>query len=77
MYLVIMPKNYLHLRIICYDALMKTVVGSGEVPVIYTAHHASHDYDRFANRVALTPEQQIRFSDYGTDVTVPINGLFI
>jgi len=54
---------------------MKLVKGSGKVPVIYTAHHASHDFHKFDSRVALSEEQKIRFSDYGTDLTVPTNGL--
>ena len=54
---------------------MKVVEGSSEVPVIYTAHHASHDFGEFGHRVALSDEQKIRFSDYGTDQTVPRNGL--
>ena len=54
---------------------MKIIPGTGEVPVIYTAHHASHDFGEFESRVALSTEQKIRFSDYGTDLTVPANGL--
>lgn len=54
---------------------MKIVAGSGKVPVIYTAHHASHNFGTFADRVALTLEQQLRFSDYGTAETVPTNGI--
>jgi N-formylglutamate amidohydrolase len=49
--------------------------GSGTVPVIYTAHHAGHNFGLFQDRVGLTASQQIRFSDYGTDQTVPNNGL--
>lgn len=54
---------------------MNCIRGSGNVPVIYTAHHASHDFHDYAARVALTPEQQIRFSDYGTADTLPHNGI--
>ena len=54
---------------------MKLIKGNNQVPVIYTAHHASHDFGEFDDRVALTQEQKIRFSDYGTDLTVPVNGL--
>jgi len=54
---------------------MKIIRGSGEVPVIYTAHHASHDFGEFTERVALTEEQRIRFSDYGTSETVPLHGI--
>jgi N-formylglutamate amidohydrolase len=49
--------------------------GNGRVPVIYTAHHASHNFGPFENRVALTHDERVRFSDYGTDQTVPNNGL--
>ncbi len=47
------------------------------IPVVYSAHHASSDfgYKDFNGRCALTPEQRIRFSDYGTDITVPQNGI--
>lgn len=54
---------------------MKIIPGEGTVPVIYTAHHASHDFGEFEDRVALTDEQKFRFSDYGTDLTLPTNGL--
>jgi len=54
---------------------MKLIDGTAEVPVIYTAHHASHDFGEFSLRVALTPEQKVRFSDYGSALTVPINGI--
>jgi N-formylglutamate amidohydrolase len=54
---------------------MKIISGSSSVPVIYTAHHASHDFREFDDRVALTHEQKVRFSDYGSDKTVPVNGL--
>lgn len=54
---------------------MKRIEDTGVVPAIYTAHHASHDFGEFAPRVALTEEQMIRFSDYGTDQTVPLNGI--
>lgn len=54
---------------------MKRIAGSREVPVIYTAHHASADFGEFVDRSALHVEQRLRFSDYGTDETVPLNGL--
>jgi len=54
---------------------MRLIRGTGKIPVIYTAHHASHDFGEFAPRVALNIEQQIRFSDYGSDLTVPSNGI--
>ena len=54
---------------------MRIIEGSSRVPVIYSAHHASHDFGEFSDCVALTNEQKIRFSDYGTEQTVPLNGL--
>lgn len=54
---------------------MKVIYGCKKVPVIYTAHHASHSFDIYDDRVALNLEQKLRFSDYGTDMTVPENGL--
>jgi len=56
---------------------MIVVNGSKEVPVIFTAHHAGHDFGQFESRVALTEVQKIRFSDYGTDKTVPNNGITV
>jgi len=56
---------------------MNLLEGTREVPVIYTAHHASHDFGEFEERVALTTEQKLRFSDYGTSLTVPLNGLVV
>ncbi len=49
--------------------------GSQDVPIIFSAHHASSDFGEFSDRVALTPEQCTRFSDYGTEHTVATNGL--
>jgi hypothetical protein len=54
---------------------MKIIPGNQEVPVIYTAHHASHDFHEFAERSNLTEEEVMRFSDYGTAETVPTNGI--
>ena len=54
---------------------MKLIAGTQDLPIIYTAHHASHDFGEFSSRVALTKEQRIRFSDYGSDLTVPTNGI--
>lgn len=47
------------------------------IPVVYSAHHASDNfsYEDFGGRCALTSEQRKRFSDYGTDETVPQHGL--
>lgn len=46
------------------------------LPVIYSAHHAGHSFEHrgLSKYAALTPEQRIRFSDYGTADTVPKNG---
>lgn len=41
------------------------------LPIVYSAHHASHNFGKFTNRCALTLEQCVRYSDYGTDDTVP------
>lgn len=41
------------------------------LPIIYSAHHASHNFGKFTHRCALTLEQCVRYSDYGTDDTVP------
>lgn len=49
--------------------------GTAEVPVIYSAHHASHNFHDFDHRIALDNEQKVRFSDYGTDQSIPANGL--
>ncbi len=54
---------------------MRIVEGTGDVPVIYTAHHASSEFGEFLERTALDFEKRIRFSDYGTDETVPTNGI--
>ena len=54
---------------------MRVILGSGNVPVIYAVPHASHDFNKFDDRVALTQEQKERFSDYGTGVTAPTNGI--
>lgn len=45
-----------------------------QLPIIYTAHHASYNYGEFSDRCALSNEERVRFSDYGTDLTVPKNG---
>jgi hypothetical protein len=48
---------------------------------IWSAHHASHSFFDAQNgvdyrsRCALTPLQQEKLSDYGTDITVPTNGV--
>ncbi len=53
---------------------MKIFEGTGVTPVVYSVHHASHSFGLFSDRVALTSEQQVRFSDYGSAETVPRNG---
>lgn len=47
---------------------------SDRLPIQYSAHHASHNFGEFSARTALTPEQRERYSDYGTDYTVPTHG---
>jgi N-formylglutamate amidohydrolase len=59
----------------CYIKIMRFLKSTGDVPVIYSAHHASHNFDEFTDRVSLTEEQKVRLSDYGTDLTVPLNGI--
>jgi hypothetical protein len=54
---------------------MKILTGSAEVPVIYTAHHASPEFGEFSKRTALSAQQRLRFSDYGTSETVATNGI--
>ena len=44
---------------------------------IFSAHHASSDFDHYSDRRAVTPEEQIRFSDYGKDIASPITYTFI
>ncbi|RUT03035.1 hypothetical protein DSM106972_053430 [Dulcicalothrix desertica PCC 7102] len=41
------------------------------LPIVYSAHHASHNFGKFTSRCALTLEQCVKYSDYGTDDTVP------
>lgn len=54
---------------------MEIFASSAEVPVIYTAHHASSNFGEFSKRTALSAEQRLRFSDYGTSETVATNGI--
>lgn len=54
---------------------MQVKHGSHQIPFIFTAHHASHEFHDFTERVALNEEQRIRFSDYGTALTVPSVGV--
>jgi N-formylglutamate amidohydrolase len=48
-----------------------------QLPIVYSAHHASDDfgYKDFSERCVLDPLQRARFSDYGTDITVPQHGI--
>jgi len=48
---------------------------SEDLPIQPTAHHASDDFGEFEERTALTPQQRLRFSDYGTKYTVPRDNL--
>lgn len=45
------------------------------LPIIYSAHHASPNFHSWSKRCVLTTEQRLRFSDYGTSLTVPENGI--
>ena len=51
----------------CYTANMT-------LPIIYSAHHASYNFGAFEPRVSLSEEEKQRFSDLGTERTVPQNG---
>lgn len=44
---------------------------SETLPIQCSAHHASADFGQFSDRCALTEDQRVRFSDYGTADTVP------
>jgi N-formylglutamate amidohydrolase len=46
-----------------------------KLPIQYSAHHASDDFRDFSHRTNLTPEQRTRYSDYGTEFTVPTHGI--
>ncbi len=46
-----------------------------KLPIIYSAHHASHDFGIFSAGCALSQEQRERYCDLGTDQSVPDNGL--
>lgn len=49
---------------------------SEKLPILCSAHHASDDFgEEYTDRCLLTPEQRRRFSDYGTAVTVPREGM--
>jgi hypothetical protein len=45
-----------------------------EIPVVFSAHHASADFNWLSHRCGLTPDQRLRYSDYGTDITAPGTG---
>lgn len=45
------------------------------LPILSSAHHASDNFGEYADRCALTAEQRQRYSDYGTAVTVPREGM--
>lgn len=44
------------------------------LPIVATAPHASHELGGYAERSALTEEQLVRYSDYGTAESAPKNG---
>lgn len=53
---------------------------SESVPIIYTTPHESHVFSApgipdLESRIALDELQQESFSDYGTDISVPTNGI--
>lgn len=46
-----------------------------KLPILCSAHHASADFGKFSDRCALTAQQKMRYSDYGTAETVPRKNL--
>jgi len=46
-----------------------------KLPIQLSAHHASSDFSEFSDRCALTAQQKMRYSDYGTAETVPREGM--
>ena len=46
-------------------------ISSNQLPVIFSAPHSSSFFAEFQKRTALTCEQRYRFSDYGTDRSIP------
>jgi len=46
-----------------------------KLPIVYSAHHASCDFLDYTDRINLDAFQRKKFSDYGTEVTVPRNGI--
>lgn len=45
------------------------------LPIIYSAHHASHNFGEYSDRCGLTLDQRKRYCDLGTADTVPENGI--
>jgi N-formylglutamate amidohydrolase len=45
------------------------------LPVIYTAHHAGIEFGEYSERTLLDETERIAMSDFGTDITVPRNGI--
>lgn len=45
------------------------------LPVLYTAHHAGIEFGEFSERTLLDEAGRIAMSDFGTDLTVPLNGI--
>lgn len=54
---------------------MTIEAGTGQLPIIYTVEHASYSLNGYEKRIALTPDLVKRCSDYGSDLTVPKNGI--
>ena len=46
-----------------------------KVPIVYSAHHASANFSDYSDRVALSELARKKFSDYGSDTSVPRNGI--
>ncbi len=48
---------------------------SKRLPVVYTAHHAGTDFGAFVDRTVLDERGRVMMADYGTELTVPLNGI--
>ena len=46
-----------------------------KLPIQISAHHASSTFGVFSDRCALTSEQRVRYSDYGSAETAPRDGI--
>lgn len=56
---------------------MKVINGQSIIPFIFSAHHASDNFAEYSDRCALTQLERKAYSDYGTDMTVPVVGHYV